>query len=123
MTDLELTNLSTALVVIATIALFIVLAEWSSGTSWGLTAAIVHGVRGWADDHLPAAAVVESPFAEILAPLIVPRRPIGGVAARRLPPAEELNRDRDVVDRVELAELVDLGERPIDRAGEGIRKP
>lgn len=115
-----MTNLSTALVIIATVALFILLAEWSSGTSWGLTAAIVHGVRGWVGDEgaTPPASEVRSPFTDPLAPLLVPRRPIGGVAARRLPPVEDADRDRDVVDRVELAdlaELVDLGERQLGR--------
>ncbi len=47
MTDVELTSLSTVAWAVATSALFILLARWSTGGSWGITSGIVDGVRSW----------------------------------------------------------------------------
>ena len=51
MTDAQLTALSTICWVVATVSVFILLAEWSAGTSWGISAGIVNGVRGWTRGH------------------------------------------------------------------------
>jgi len=113
MTSVQLATMSTALWVVATVSLFILLAEWSSGASWGLTSSIVRGVRGWAD-HDPPATAVSSPFIDPLAPvgpLVDPSRPIGGAAAARLPAADRPS-DQDAV---VIVEIVDLGERRLPR--------
>jgi hypothetical protein len=47
MTDTELTAVSTFLWVVATVSLFILLAGWSTGASWGISSGIVNGLRGW----------------------------------------------------------------------------
>jgi hypothetical protein len=48
MTGSQLATLSTLAWCVATTALFILLAQWSAGGSWGITDSIVRGVRGWA---------------------------------------------------------------------------
>ena len=111
MTGVQLATMSTALWVVATVALFILLAEWSGGASWGVTASIVRGVRGWADRDGTPASTVSSPFVEPLSPLLVPKRPIGGVAAQRLPFV-----DRPPVREADATvEVVDLGEHRLPR--------
>jgi hypothetical protein len=110
MTSVQLATMSTGLWVVATVSLFILLAGWSSGESWGLTASIVRGVRGWADHDRPNPAI-SSPFAEPLAPLLVPKRPIGGVAAARLPSAAP----SFAAHAQPTVEVVDLGERRLPR--------
>ena len=111
MTGVQLATMSTALWVVATVSLFILLAEWSGGASWGLTASIVRGVRGWSDRDAPPASTVSSPFVEVYSPFLDPSRPIGGVAARRLPPVDP----PPVRDTASGAEVVDLGERRLPR--------
>ena len=102
MTDSDLTALSTLLWTIATGALFILLAQWSDGSSWGITAGIVRGLRTWSgrDPHGRPAARSDSSFSA----LDPGPRPIGGVAAARLP--AEAKPD---------AELIDLGEHAVPR--------
>jgi hypothetical protein len=104
MTSVQLATMSTALWVVATVALFILLAHWSTGESWGLSASIVRGVRGWAEHDHRTPPTVSSPFVEPPAPLLVPSRPIGGAAAARLPSAPL------AVDPASMVEVVDLGE-------------
>ena len=111
MTDSDLTALSTLLWTIATVSLFILLAEWSSGTSWGITTGLVRGVRGWSGRE---ATVVRSAADEAVAPITAPPRPIGGVAAARLPEAAR-RPEAAIADDQAQAELVELGARPIDR--------
>lgn len=55
MTDSELTLLSTVAWVVATVALFMLLARWSTGASWGLASSLVNGIRSWTagDDAAP----------------------------------------------------------------------
>jgi hypothetical protein len=111
MSSVQLATMSTALWVVATVSLFILLAEWSGGASWGLTTSIVRGVRGWSDRHAPPASTASSPFVEPHSPFLDPSRPIGGVAARRLP-AE----DRPPMRATGVAaEVVDLGEHRLPR--------
>ncbi|MEO8272571.1 MAG: hypothetical protein ABI620_00725 [Chloroflexota bacterium] len=120
MTSVQLATMSTALWVIATTSLFILLAGWSSGESWGLTASFVRGVRGWAEQDARMGAT-SSPFVEQLGPLFVPKRPIGGAAAVRLlsvarasaiPPSMA---PLSPGDPTPAAEVVDLGERHLPR--------
>jgi hypothetical protein len=112
MTGVQLATMSTGLWVVATVSLFILLAGWSSGESWGLTASIVRGVRGWAEHDRPAS-IVSSPFTEPLGPTFVPRRPIGGAAAARLPSARLPS--GPAAGPGPAAELVDLGEHRLPR--------
>lgn len=126
MTGVQLATMSTALWIVATVTLFILLAHWSTGESWGLTASLVRGVRSWAEHDRPATTV-SSPFIEALPPLLVPRRPIGGVAAVRLPashgptallppasPRPAVARPANP-DLEGTAEIEDLGERRLRR--------
>ena len=113
MTGVQLATMSTGLWVVATVTLFVLLAHWSTGESWGLTASIVRGVRGWAQGDRPASTV-GSPFAEPLGPMFVPRRPIGGVAAARLPSAGAAP-VAPALDAARTAELVDLGGHRLPR--------
>lgn len=48
MTDTDLTALSTLAWLVGTVALFVLLAHWSAGGSWGISAAITRGLIGWA---------------------------------------------------------------------------
>jgi hypothetical protein len=118
MSSVQLATMSTGLWLVATVSLFILLAGWSSGESWGLTASIVRGVRGWAEHDRPATAV-SSPFVESLGPMFVPRRPIGGVAAARLPGATRPSASTSPSTRpfadnpAPAVEVVDLGEHRI----------
>jgi hypothetical protein len=113
MTGVQLATVSTALWVVATVALFILLAGWSTGSSWGLTASLVRGVRGWSDrPERPISAA--SPPSEQLRPILDPyafvRRP-----ARR----SSSNDDPDPGTYAEAqtaagamhADIVELGER------------
>ena len=91
MTDVQLATLSTLAWLVAMVTLLILLAGWSTGTSWGLTASIVRGVRGWSDRDDQRSLPV-SPGAEDLPPIIhraLDRRP----------------------EPMVTAELVDLGNR------------
>jgi hypothetical protein len=116
MSDIELTTLSTLCWLVATVALFILLAGWSAGESWGLTASLVHGVRGWADRDRRTGPVT-SPFREPLRPILDPyafvRRPAGATSA-----ADTLGGSRGSSRAgagVPGAELIELGERPFRR--------
>jgi hypothetical protein len=99
MTSVQLASMSTALWIVATVSLFIVLAEWSSGTSWGLTASIVRGVRGWSDRE--GLGAVTSPSGESLRPILDPY-----ASLRRSPPASG---------PVPAAEVIELGVRSLPR--------
>ena len=78
------------------LALFILLAGWSTGGSWGLSASIVRGVRGWAE-HDSGRMPVTSPFVEPLRPVLDP------YATLRRGPVRE----------VAAVEIIELGERPL----------
>ena len=110
MTGVQLATMSTVLWVVATVSLFVLLAEWSSGASWGLSASIVRGVRGWADQDAPVPTI-SSPLVDPVASFVDPSRPIRGAAAARLPSVDPPS-DRDASG---IVEVVDLGERPIPR--------
>lgn len=109
MTSVQLATMSTGLWIVATVSLFILLAEWSSGASWGLTASIVRGVRGWSDHDRAPESTVSSPFVEPLSPFLDPSRPIGGVAARRLPLAAAPSESALPATEASV-EVVDFGE-------------
>ena len=68
MTGPQLAFLSTVLWVIGTGALFLLLASWSAGGSWGLSAAIVRGVREWSRSNPPGPG--NPPGSETTAELI-----------------------------------------------------
>ena len=98
MTDTELTTLSTVIWLVGTVALFILLAHWSTGESWGLTSAIVNGVRSWSASTDPS-----------------PRPAAGGrirVATDDAGDPEVAEPESPAAD-VPAAELVELGDRPI----------
>jgi hypothetical protein len=102
-TGVQLASMSTALWIVATVSLFILLAEWSGGASWGLTASIVRGVRGWADrEGRPPSLTPPSvePPRPILDPYASLRRPPRAAGTRTDPGAP-------------TSELIDLGERPL----------
>ena len=105
MTDPQLATLSTILWLIATGSLFILLAGWSSGTSWGLTATIVRGVRGWADRDGPARTAA-SPFVDALPPLEDGLRRRGGVEPAPAPGAAPTRPAPGA-----MLEVIDFGER------------
>jgi hypothetical protein len=92
MTGPQLATLSTALWCVATTVLFILLAHWSAGGSWGITDGIVRGVRSWTGGP-----------SEDLSPIRVSP---GAIDPQ--PAGPTLERDAE-------AELVELGERPIVR--------
>ena len=48
MTDTQLTALSTIAWVIGTATVFVLIAHWSAGGSWGISSAIARGLIGWA---------------------------------------------------------------------------
>ena len=48
MTDTQLTTLATLAWLVGTVTLFILLAHWSAGGSWGISAAVARGIIGWA---------------------------------------------------------------------------
>jgi hypothetical protein len=48
MTGAQLTTLSTLAWLVGTVTLFILLAHWSAGGSWGISSAIARGIIGWA---------------------------------------------------------------------------
>ena len=48
MTDAQLTALSTIAWVIGTATVFVLIAHWSAGGSWGISSAIARGLIGWA---------------------------------------------------------------------------
>ena len=100
MTSVQLASMSTALWVVATVSLFILLAEWSGGASWGLTASIVRGVRGWSDRDGPRAPDT-SPSEEPLRPILDPY-----ASLRRSPPPSA---------PAPAAEVIELGERRLAR--------
>ena len=105
MSDTELATLSTIAWLVATVALFILLAGWSTGSSWGLTAALVRGVRSWSDRPEPSVRTSTSPAAEALAPLLLP--PLRSPATHHAPAPGAVP--------VPLAEIEDLWTRRLYR--------
>jgi hypothetical protein len=110
MTSVQLATISTALWVVATVALFIVLANWSTGGSWGLTASIVRGVRGWSDLDVATGRVTSAevdPFRPILDPYALLRRSHDVTRQQRdaVP--------RDSVPVAPEVEIIELGQRRI----------
>lgn len=106
MTDTQLTTLSTLCWLVGTVSLFILVAHWSMGESWGLTASIVGGVRGWSDRDAPHGPVI-SPYIDVLTPYPALGRPVGGVAAARLPATEQ----QPTAKALPIVEIIELGER------------
>jgi hypothetical protein len=105
-TGVHLATLSTALWLVATVSLFLLLAHWSAGESWGLTASIVRGVRGWSDrDGRPRA--IRSPSSEPFRPILDPYT----LLRRDTHPFEVSNLPTDVPD----VEIVELWDRPVAR--------
>jgi hypothetical protein len=102
MTGVQLASMSTALWIVATVSLFILLAGWSNGASWGLTASIVRGVRGWSDTEGRPSPVTVAPVAP-LRPMLDP------YAALRRPTDDPGTAEAAEADA--LVEIVDLGER------------
>ena len=70
MTDTELTALSTFAWLIGTVTLFILLAHWSAGGSWGISAAVARGIIGWAGRS--GAIAGTWPSDEELGPILPP---------------------------------------------------
>jgi hypothetical protein len=111
MTGPELATLSTLAGLVATVALFILLAGWSTDTSWGLTASIVRGVLGWSGrDGAPAAAI--SPSDQTLRPMQPPVRERLWAAAPTVASDAETEASAHSVTAAEpSAEIEDLGSR------------
>jgi hypothetical protein len=112
-TSVELATLSTAMWLIATVALFVLLASWSAGESWGLTSTLVQGVRSWADRDRRTVPIT-SPFRESLRPILDPY-----AFARRNDAAAGAPVEARAGSRPEAcapgAEIVELGERRLQR--------
>ena len=74
------------------VTLFILLAEWSNGASWGLSASLVRGVRGWADRDWSArdagASAGKPPAPEPLPPMRDPYASIRRSPQLAVPAAE-----------------------------------
>jgi hypothetical protein len=103
MSSVQLATVSTALWLVAVVALFILLAGWSTGSSWGLTSAIVRGVRGWAERD---GRLVPGPSTESLAPILDPYAFVRRGGAQGQPPVDAEWR----VEGLEV-EIIELGER------------
>lgn len=113
MTSVQLATMSTGLWVVATVSLFILLAGWSTGSSWGLTASLVRGVRGWSDrDGRPITtpAAHPEPLRPILDPYAVVRRP-----GPSTPPRIESDAGAQTAAGELPAEVIDLGARRLPR--------
>jgi hypothetical protein len=105
MTGVQLATASTWLWIVATVSLFILLANWSSGSSWGLTASIVRGVRSWSDRD-EATGSLTSPSAETLRPMLDPYAFLRRDVRDGEPFGASLTRD-EAAD----VEIIELGER------------
>ena len=103
MTDAQLTALSTLAWLIGTTTLFILLAHWSAGGTWGISSAIARGLTGWsgreAEGPRPSAAEVR--------PMQTPEM------ARLWGAVPEAGPQTAESDQVQ-SELVDLGVRRLD---------
>jgi hypothetical protein len=94
MTDAQLTEISTIAWVAGTSTLFILLAHWSDGGSWGIANAVARGLIGWTGRNGAIAGAWPS--------------------AVELPPIDESRSSRLAgtdPDSMAFAELVDLGSR------------
>jgi hypothetical protein len=105
--DNQLTTLSTLAWLIGTVVLFILLAHWSAGGSWGISTAIARGLTGWAGRD--AASSPGSRSGDDLRPIQPPR-------LDRLWGADRTEASTGVAAIAEstsgpLAELEDLGSR------------
>lgn len=113
MTDLQLTALGTVAWLIGTAMLFILLARWSAGGTWGIANAVVRGLTGWVGGEASAGA--RSPSGGELRPMQTPRLDrlwgshLGQAAAAAMTPAAE------IADPAPMAEVKGLGGRRRDR--------
>jgi hypothetical protein len=106
LTDVQFASMSTALWIVATVALFILLAEWSNGGSWGLSASIVRGVRGWSDLDGEAARTT-SPSDQALRPILDPYADLRRGQGHEPRPM--------LASAAPAAEVIELGERSLPR--------
>lgn len=111
MTDTDLTTLSTLAWLVGTVALFVLLAHWSAGGSWGISAAITRALIGWAGRNPGFAGEWTD---DELGPIRSPRldRLWGGSSpSAPLAPHPPADQPADYP----IAELEDLGSRRLDR--------
>jgi hypothetical protein len=108
-TDAQLTTLSTLVWLIGTIVLFVLLAHWSAGGSWGISSAIARGLTGWVDRG--SAPGPGARFGDDLRPIQPPRldRLWGQDTSR--PSDNPATLAGTASDVVSVAELEDLGSR------------
>jgi hypothetical protein len=97
-TDAQLTTLATLAWLVGTVTLFILLAHWSAGGSWGISAAVARGIIGWAGRNGSFAGEWSS--TDELPPIQLPERSPTPSRAVRAPFRDEAT-----------AELEDLGTR------------
>lgn len=97
-----LADLSTLIWVIVVSVMFVVLAHWSTGESWGISSAVVDGVRGWAHDLQGRGRAMSSGGDLPLMRLDAGSMTLASAAA---PPPQPLP----------MAEIVELGTRRTDR--------
>lgn len=86
MNDTQLAMLSTALWLIAVGSLFVLLAGWSAGASWGIGIALARGVRGWSGREGSSTPGSRGP--ETLPPMQIPPRGDAAIDAAPPPPVE-----------------------------------
>lgn len=117
MTDSQLTALSTIAWIVGTASVFIFLARWSDGGSWGIAAAVARGLVGWAGRNEAIAG--EPPSADELPAIDASRldrlwvarsRPGSGDAATGVDSAAAMDASPD---SQPIAEIEDLGTRRI----------
>jgi hypothetical protein len=108
-TDTQLTTLSTLVWLIGTIVLFVLLAHWSAGGSWGISSAIARGLTGWADrGSVPGPG---GRFGDDLRPIQPPRLDRLWGQDMSGPPDNPATLTGTASDAVSVAELEDLGSR------------
>lgn len=108
MSDTDLTALSTLAWLIGTVTLFALLAHWSAGASWGISAAITRGLIGWAGRNPGFAGEWTD---DELGPIRSPRLDrLWGAGSASAPPAPNLPADQPIAE-LPIAELEDLGTR------------
>lgn len=103
MTDQQLTTLSTIAWIIGTTTVFILLAHWSAGGSWGISNAIARGIIGWTGRSGSLAG--EWPSDDDLGPIRPPS--LDRLWAGEQPPPAPYPSPSELP----LAEIEDLGSR------------
>jgi hypothetical protein len=107
--DTQLITLSTLAWLIGTVTLFILLAHWSAGGSWGISTAVAHGLTSWAGRGGDAERISSS--SADLRPMAPPQLERLWGADRRHSPERA---GRSLAD-VAVAEFEDLGSRRLAR--------